>query len=242
MKNLMIIALCCASQLVFAEDLRTKEGTVYKDVTILSANPARLMIVHAGGGCQVEYANLDSDTLSETQWEAIEEGLKVSSARTLRMEQLQRTAEELRVKQENFKEEQLDKGLILFEGHWMKPADRQELMANRALQRMEQERLSIQLEKEKAELRRAQYLAEQEKQRLVEYQKSRRSFSYYSYPTTRTIIGCSTPKLYNNSSHHHNNAYSRSSYRYCTQVGGISVSYRRGSSSLYGKTSGHSRH
>lgn len=188
MKKRMIIILLCGIQAAFAEQLVTRDGITYEDVTIVSVDPERMLIVHNGGGCQVEYTALVPGSLTARQLKAIEMGLKDYVTRTARRE-------EVRLEKETFALAQREKGLILFEENWMKPAERQEMMALRELQKLERERLHIELEKQKVELRQAQLLAEQEQLRRDESRKSRRSsFSYYySTPVRRSRCGCSHP-------------------------------------------------
>jgi hypothetical protein len=229
MKKLLIIALLCWHQMASAENLVRRDGTVYRNVTIISANPERMLIVHDGGGCQVEYVDL-AGVLSAGQRKSVEEGLKVYAARKVRLEQLRKEAEIKRLEEEAFARKQQERGLVLFEGAWMKPVDRQELLAARELARLERERISVELEKQKAELQKAQYLAEQERQRLNEYRRSSSISFYYSYPSSRSGKNCRTPAYYGNSFYRSNNNYNRSSC-YPGQSGG-SISMGRGLSSM----------
>ncbi len=232
MKKLILMALLCGSQISIADTLVTLDGTVYENVTIVSADPERMLIVHDGGGCQVEYADL-AEALSVKQRKVVEEELKNYADRQVRMERLRQEAEAKRLAQEAFVRAQREKGLVLFEGDWMKPADRQELLAARELDRIKRERLQVELEKQKAELRKAQLLAEQERQRLEASRTSRRvSTYYYSYPGTRVSARCC-----GTASCRHKGGRTYSSHRYPSgfnvslSTGGGSISYRSGSAS-----------
>jgi hypothetical protein len=219
-----------------ADNLVTLEGTIYENVTIVSANPERMLIVHDGGGCQVEYADL-AGPLSAEQRKTVEEELKVYAERQVRIERLRQEAEAKRVAEEAFAQAQRDKGLILFEGDWMKPADRQEVLAARELDRLEQERVRVELEKQKAELRKAQLLAEQERQRLEAQRKaSRRTYTYYySYPS-RSYSCCGTSSCRHKSRHNyssHRYRYPKNSFGVSFSTGGNSISLRSGTSSYF---------
>ncbi len=233
MKKLILIALMCISQISVSENLVTLDGTVYKNATIISADPERMLIVHDGGGCQVEYADL-AGPLSAEQRKTVEEELKVYAERQVRMERLRQEAEAKRVAQEAFVQAQRDKGLILFEGDWMKPADRQEILAARELDRIEQEQVLMELEKQKAELRKEQLMAEQERQRLEEYRRSRRTYYYYSYPSSRVSTGCcgtsSCRHKSRNNYSSHRYRYPKNSFGVSFSTGGNSISLRSGSS------------
>ncbi len=76
MKALLSIlsALCCLT--VAAENITAKDGTNYRNVTIISADPDRMLIVHDGGGCQVSYKDLLPDSLSADQRKTVEEELR----------------------------------------------------------------------------------------------------------------------------------------------------------------------
>ncbi|MCF7848771.1 MAG: hypothetical protein K9M45_07980 [Kiritimatiellales bacterium] len=235
MRNLIIITLLCGCQLTFGEDIAKRDGTVYRNVTIISADPMRMLIAHAGGGCQVEYKDLASGALSEQQQKEIAEGLRAYAERQGRLEQTQLAAEKLRLEQEAYEREQLAQGMIHFEGMWMKPADRQEIMASRELDRLKQERLSVELEQQKAELQKAQILAEQERKRLEEYDRSRRYSYSYSYPSTRTVYVHGYPNHYKTPSHRYSGSHHSSHYRpgglsFSIGSHGSSVSFSSGSS------------
>lgn len=175
MKAEVVVALLlCGAYPLLAEELVLENGKVFRNVTIVAADPERMLIVHDGGGCQVAYADLAPDALSASQRKAVEEGLREHLARKERMERL-------RLEREQFEAAQREKGLILFEGVWMKPAERQEILASRELQDLEKERMRLELEKQQAELRREEMLAAQERQRLEAQRSSSISF-YYGYP------------------------------------------------------------
>ena len=232
MKNIVIFTLLCGSQLLFAADLETLDGTVFQNVTIISADPERMLIVHGGGGCQVEYADLAPGALSSQQRMAVEKGLKEYAERRIRLEQLRKKAEMLRVEQKAFVRSQQEKGLILFEGDWMKPVDKQEVLASRELGRLERERLSVELALQKAELRKEQLLVEQEQQRLNEHRRSSQISFYYSYPSRSLGCGCSHLDRCRHLSSSYPAGNFHSTYR---KYNGKSIhSSRIGSSTFYG--------
>ncbi|VGO18472.1 hypothetical protein [Pontiella sulfatireligans] len=219
MKTLMIIALLCIGSFAFAEDLRLRTGEVYKNVIIISADPERMLIVHDGGGCQVTYAALASDSLTEQQRKSVEEGLRTYAQRKVRLEKLQ-------MEKDAFELAQLGQGLILFEGNWMKPADRQELLANRDAQELALERLRIDLEKQKVELQKEQLLAEQERRKL---EGSPRTYLFYS----------SSPSYSGYSHRYTNDRWSPAHWNSCGS--GISFYGGGGSVSFSGRSSSSTR-
>jgi len=229
MKKSMIIALLCACRLVSAESLLLGNGTEYRNVTIISADPVRMLIVHDGGGCQVDYTELAPNALSAQQRKTVEVKLAEHVERTARIKQLQ-------LEQKAYEQAQREKGLILFEGDWMKPADRQEILASRELDRLEQERLRVKLEKEKLELRKAQRLAE-EGDRLLEAPKRSTYTYYYSYPVRSTHCGCRDSRHCSHSSKYYRSGNWNSS---CRTAGGLSLSFSSSGNSISYSTGVHS--
>jgi hypothetical protein len=189
----ILLAICAMATVALAEDLVAKDGTVYRNVTIVSADPERMLIVHDGGGCQVAYTDLAPNSLTAGQRKAIAAGLKDYVARNERMEQLRQKAEQRRIEQEKFEQAQREKGLVLFEGTWMKPADRQEILANRELDKIEQQRKLVELEKKRAELRQAQLATQQEEQRFEAARNSHVTYTYVGYPYRHYAVGCRSP-------------------------------------------------
>ena len=175
MRNLLILTILCAAQGLFAESVMTLDSTVYRNVTIVSANLERMLIVHDAGACQVEYTELASGTLSPEQRKTIESKLTEYIERTARIEKFQ-------LEKEEFELAQREKGLIQFEDSWMKPLERDEMLAGRELLKLEKERLYLELEMKKAELRKEQVLAEQG-DRLLE--PPSRSYIIYSSGLSR---------------------------------------------------------
>ncbi len=182
MKIRLIVMALCMVQGLFAESLVAKDGTIFKNVAIVSADPVRMLIVHDGGGSQIDYADLVPDGLSPQQRNVVAEKLTEHTERKARHEQL-------KLEQEAFELAQQKKGLILFERNWMKPVEREDILARRELQKFERERMSLELETQKVELRKQQALAEQNKQLL---EPPRQTYYYYSYPRRHH----SSPKHY----------------------------------------------
>lgn len=217
MKALMFILLFSAG-FVFADDLLTKEGTVYENVTIISADPVRMLIVHDGGGYQLKYTDLAEGTLSSNQKSAIADGLKEYAQREIRIEDARAAAEIARADHEAFEQAQRERGLIQFEDAWMTPQDRQDILAGRELDRLKQERLAVELEKEKADLRRSQLLAEQEQAHLITYEQPRTIVYSSYYPSRSRDYACRYPSK---------KSYTRSSgLRISASSSGSSITYR----------------
>jgi len=169
MKHVLMIMLLCSIQNLFADQLVANDGTVFQNVIIISADPVRMLIVHDGGGCQVEYSDLAPNTLSFQQRETV--AVKIAE-----YVERQSKHEQLKLEQKAFEQTQRGKRLILFEDNWMKPAEREDMQARRELQKLERERLLLELEKQKVELRKEQALAKQN-ERLLE--PPRHTYSYY---------------------------------------------------------------
>jgi hypothetical protein len=192
MKTALLILLMMGSQLALAGELVLRDGTVYRNVVIISADPERMLVVHDGGGCQVEYAGLEQDSLTPVQRSQIEGFLKKHVERQARLE-------ELRLEKEAFEQTQLAKGLIKFEGNWMTPADQHKILTMREVARLERERLALELEQKKIELRTAELKAREGDQLLQDRQSS--SFIYYTgrnYPNFGRN-GCYDPSHFSGS-------------------------------------------
>jgi hypothetical protein len=170
MKNLLIIILVCVSGRLFADDLLLRDGAILQNVTIISADPVRMLIAHDGGGCQVKYTDLASNVLSAQQRATMESKLEEYVERRARIDQYQ-------LEKKIFEQGQLEKGLILFEDHWMSPAERQELLVQREKKSLELEKLRLELAKEKVELQKQELLARQGDQLL---EPPRSSYFFYS--------------------------------------------------------------
>lgn len=215
MKTLIFSVILFAGMLVGAENLSLSDGSQYRNVTIISADPVRMLIVHDGGGCQVEYTDLAPDALSEQQRKRVAIKLAEHVERTARIEQL-------KLEQKAFEQAQREKGLILFEDSWMKPADRQDILASRELDRLEQERLRVELEKQKLELRKAQQLAEQGDRLLKEPNRLSQIY-YYRYPVRGTYhCGCRDSRYCIHSSRYYRSGSWSSS---CRTTGGLNFTY-----------------
>lgn len=185
MKNILIALLVASAVSAWAENLSAQDGKVYRNVTIVSADPERMLIVHDGGGCQVYFKDLVPDSLTAEQRTTVEEELKYHVTREKRMEQL-------RIEKEAFELMQREKGLIQFEGNWMTPADQQNLLAEREKQRLNLERLRVQLAKEKAALEKERLETEQARRALdADYKRDRFITTTYSYPYGSN---CKTPR------------------------------------------------
>ncbi|MDH3981770.1 MAG: hypothetical protein OES84_02590 [Kiritimatiellaceae bacterium] len=226
MKRLIWAVILFSGASVLAGQLRQKDGVVYKNVTIISADPVRMLIVHDGGGCQVNYLDLVPDSLTVEQRKAVEAGIREHVARSERLERF-------RIKQEAFELEQREKGLVSFEDNWMTPLQREEILANRESQRLERERLSLELATKKAELEKQKLLAEKAQREIEEQYHRTRYITTYSYYPSRS--DCISPVPYRNG--HYSASGRRGSS--CRRSGGLSFygshgdlsfSYRSGSS------------
>lgn len=178
MKVLLFIlsALCGLS--VAAENLTAKDGTVYHHVTIISADPDRMLIVHDGGGCQVDFKDLKPDSLTAEQRDKVESELRYYTLRSKRLDKI-------RLDTEVFKAEQRLKGLVEFEGGWVTPLEREEILIAREERKVELERKRVQLAKEKAELEKQQL--QTEKARYLLEGESRRGTTYITYGYTSSF-------------------------------------------------------
>lgn len=162
MKEILVVAALAVVSHACADNLYTREGSVYRNVKLVSADPERMLIVHDGGGCQVRHADLKPDSLSPGLRQQIER-LLVEHA-----EHVERR-EELRLAKAEFEQRQREKGLIEFEGAWMAPTEREQILLMREKQRLERERAAVELARQKEELRkkkletdRARYLLDAE--------------------------------------------------------------------------------
>ncbi len=163
-KVLYILALTLGFSSI-ADDLTVKDGAVYRNVTIISVNPDQMLIVHDGGGCQVKFKDLIPHSLTAEQRQKVEEELQYYTKRQARIE---KAAAERKA----FADTQRAKGLIEFEGTWMTPLEKEELLMNREERKLDLERQRLQLakeqaalEKERLETARARYLLEGDKSR-----------------------------------------------------------------------------
>jgi len=189
----------------FGDNILMRDGTVFTNTVIIAADPVQMLIAHDNGGCQVAYKDLKPGTLTKGQKQAIEKGLKAYVERRERLEDARLKAEAKRKEEKTFEREQLAKGLVCFEGVWMKPAERQEVLAKRELARLKKKRAQAELEKEKANLRNQQKLLEQEKQKLQEYCNRLNHYTYsYRNSCTPSIYLYSYPGCCGNYySYHH---------------------------------------
>ena len=172
MKTWLTILVVLGCGLVQAGTLLLKNGTELHHVTIISADPEQMLIVHDGGGCQVKYSELAPDSLSTEQRSLVETLLKKHVERQARLE-------ELRIEKEVFEKAQLEKGLVLFEGNWMSPEERQQILTLREAAKLERERMTLALEKQKLELQQAELKAA-EGDRLLGAPETRSTFITYT--------------------------------------------------------------
>lgn len=197
-----------------AAELETVAGTVFHNVTIISADPERMLIVHDGGGCQVDFKDLKTDSLTPEQRTKVEKELRYYTQRAKRQELI-------RLETEEFEAEQRQKGLVEFEGGWVTPLEREEILISREERKVELERKRVQLAKEKAELEKQQL--QTEKARYLLEGESRRGTTYITYGYTSSFRrDCGYPVLY---APHRGNAWPKSS-TYITQDG--AAAYNRG--------------
>ena len=239
MKKTLVFLLFAALNVTAAEMLRLQNGTVYKNVIIITAEPERMLIAHDGGGCQVNYAALVPDSLTKTQREAIEQGLRDYADREIKREQLKQGQAALRLAEAEFANAQRAKGLILFEDSWMKPADRQEILALRALDRLELERRKVEIAKEKAALQKELRLAEQERQALEAQSRNRTTYIYTSRPLYSRHPSYCAP-TYRRSNSRNTNKCTQKTYSSRRSPNGVSISFSSGNSSIgyHGSNSG----
>lgn len=172
-----------------AADLQTVKGIVFHNVIIISADPDRMLIVHDGGGSQVAFKDLKPDSLTPKQRNKVEEELRYYSQRRKRLEKI-------RLEAEVFEAEQRQKGKVEFEGGWVTPLEREEILIAREERKFEQERRRVQLAKEKSELEKQQL--QTEKARYLLEGESRGGTTYISYGyTSRSRRDCHYPVPYN---------------------------------------------
>jgi hypothetical protein len=224
MKMTLVFLLFAVLNVTAAESLRLQDGTVYKNVIIIGANPEKMLVAHDGGGCQVNYEALAPDSLTQTQRESIEQGLRVYADREFRREALKQEQAALRLTEAEFAEAQRTKGLILFEDQWMKPADRQEVMALRALDRLELERQKLEIAKEEAVLQKELLLAERERQALEAQSRNETTYIYTSGPSYSRHPSYCAPTYQKGKSRHTN----QRTYSSGRGSGGVSVSFSSG--------------
>jgi hypothetical protein len=178
MKRLAMVALLMVFRIAGAEDLTAVDGTVYRNVKIISADPERMLVVHDGGGCQVEFADLVPESLTRAQRAEVERLLKTHVER-------QERREKLRIEKEAFELAQRQKGLVLFEGNWMTPTDQQKIITLREVAKLERERMKMELEQQRVALKTAQLKANQG-DKLLEGDRNRQSTVFYTgrnYPS-----------------------------------------------------------
>lgn len=205
MKKLLAILVSFSCLAAWADDLKTKDGTVYKNVTIVSAKPEHMLIVHDGGGIQVYFKDLVPDSLTAEQRKIVEREIKIYAERADRLEKA-------RIEREAFELAQREKGLIEYEGIWMTPLEKEELLLKREERRLELEKQRLllaqekaALEREKLETERARYLLEGESNRgrttiTYGYSSSYRGDCYYvrpHYPNKRPHKPINPPKCDN---------------------------------------------
>lgn len=232
MKRLVLVFLLFGICSSHAENLKTRDGTVYENVTIIAADPEKMLIVHSGGGCQVEFENLSTGALSAAQQKAVEEGLRVYAERAA----AQQLALVEKKAQQAFEKEQLAKGLIRFEGVWMKPGERQEIMAGRELDRLKVEKLRLELEQKRLELEKERQLAEQRDDKLEEYNRYRRVVYSYGWAPSYSYRKC-RPKPVPYKNPHHSPCYrTPGGLNVSLSSHGSSVSYHGSSASVCGKS------
>ncbi len=218
-KRLIFLIVFCAVS-ANADDLTLRDGTVYRNVTIISSDPVQMLIAHDGGGCQIRFDALVPDSLTAEQRAKVETGLKEYAERQARLEKL-------RIERETFELAQQAKGLVKFEDAWMTPLEREQLIAKREQQRLEIERRRLELATEQAQLRKEKLEAEKAARELEEQWRRSRyiTYSYFDCPPVRPN-SCARPVPYNQyySAPGSLSGYSRSS--------GFSISIGSGNSSF----------
>lgn len=205
---------------VIADNMTTLDGTVFRNVVIISADPVRMLIVHDGGGCQIDFVDLVPDSLTPRQRREVEAGIREYTGRKAKMERL-------RLEKETFELAQRKKGLVPFEDGWMTPAEKQELLARRELHQLERERLRLELEEKKAERRKQELLARKGDELLTPPRQS--YFLYSSGYYSSTWCGCH-PALNCN---HSSKTYGRRSWiPACPNEVGRGISFSSGGVSI----------
>ncbi|MDF7806722.1 hypothetical protein P4E94_04675 [Pontiellaceae bacterium B12219] len=190
MKKYMCVffILLIGGSVVHADNLQLSNGTVFKNVTIISADPDRMLIVHDGGGCQVDFKDLKPDSLTAGQRVKVEDELRYYALRTRRMELI-------RLQTEEFEAEQRRKGLLQFEDGWVTPAQRENILQKREERKLELERQRVALAKERAALEKEQL--QTEKARALLEGETQRGTTYFTYGyTSRLDDNCFYPVPY----------------------------------------------
>jgi hypothetical protein len=202
----VLFAIACV--VVQADNLQTLSGQVYKNVTIISADPDRMLIVHDGGGCQVNFKDLKPDSLTSAQRTKVEEELEYFVQREKRLEKM-------RLETEEFEEAQRQNGLVAFEGGWVTPVQREEILQNREQNKLELERQRVALAKERAELEKEQLQTEKARYLLEGETRNTTVITYGYYTPYRTDCIYTVPHGYRNSGNKpRNNHWNNSSDYY----------------------------
>ncbi|MDZ8119454.1 hypothetical protein [Pontiella agarivorans] len=171
MKNLFIVLMLLCG-VAGAGQLQLQDGTVFRNVAIISARPDHMLIVHDGGGSQIYFKDLTADSLSAAQWEKVKTELQRYEAQQARLAEA-----------EARRSAQREKGLIQFEGTWMSPQEKEELLHRRAEQRLQLEKQRIQLARERAALEREKIDTARARYLLGE-ESHRRTTISYGYSTS----------------------------------------------------------
>ena len=134
-----------------------------------------MLIVHDGGGCQVEFKDL-AEALSVEQRRMVEEELRYYVERT-------EWLEKVKAEREAFEMAQREKGRVEFEGAWVTPLEREKIVLNRAEQKLELERKRLQLVQEKAAFEKEQLQKTETVRYLLEGESRRATTFTYGYYT-----------------------------------------------------------
>jgi hypothetical protein len=128
-----------------ADDLPLKDGSVLRNVSIISAEPARMLIVHDGGGEYVAYSNLATNALTAAARAEVERLVRIHVERQARLEEARaiKDAEDRSMRQGGF---------VMFEGYWMQPADIEVILQTRRTAALEREKIRLEIAKNQAEL------------------------------------------------------------------------------------------
>ncbi|MDF7800673.1 hypothetical protein P4C99_14440 [Pontiellaceae bacterium B1224] len=222
-KTILCIIFLVSALHAGAADLQTSSGVVFKNVTIISADPDRMLIVHDGGGCQVEFKDLKPDSLTVEQRSKVEEELRYYTQRSKRLEKI-------RLETEEFEAEQLQKGLVEFEGGWVTPLERENILIAREERKVELERKRIQLAKEKAELEKLKLQERETRSATVMtygYYTPVRTDCFYTLPRGHRKPGSKPGNNHGNNSEGRKNNVIRSGNNSCIVVDGVAF-YNRG--------------
>ena len=89
MKRMLLLLIATSCFCAWADDFTTINGGVYQDVTVVSATPEYLLIIHRGGGGQVLFKDLAVDALSDELARTVQRELRSYAIAAKRQEQVE---------------------------------------------------------------------------------------------------------------------------------------------------------